>query len=86
MYPVKTKRGVYLDVSKSPYVFKTPYGDYFHFSSPKKLCIFKRELPNRIRITVNAYKKIHKYTGSVSVLMATYAHEVSATLYKEVEN
>lgn len=48
MSGVKSRRGVYYDLSKSPYEYKTPYGDLFKFSSAKKLEIYKREIPNEI--------------------------------------
>lgn len=42
--PIKTKRGVYLDLSQSPYEYINPYGDCFKFSSRKKLEIYAREM------------------------------------------
>ena len=47
--PVKTARGVYKDLSVSPYEYLTPYGDLFKFSSKKKLEIFTRDIPNEIQ-------------------------------------
>ena len=38
-----SRRGVYYDLSESPYEFTTPYGDLFKFSSAKKLGIYKRD-------------------------------------------
>lgn len=46
--PVKSRRGVYYDLSKSPYEYKTPYGDLFKFSSAKKLEIYTRDIPKEI--------------------------------------
>lgn len=45
---VKSRRGVYYDLSKSPYEYKTPYGDLFKFSSAKKLEIYTRDIPREI--------------------------------------
>ena len=42
--PIKTARGVYLDLTKSPYEYNTPYGDLFKFSSAKKLEIYRRDI------------------------------------------
>lgn len=46
--PVKSRRGVYYDLDKSPYEFTSPYGDLFKFSSQKKLEIYTRDIPKEI--------------------------------------
>ena len=46
--PIKTARGVYLDLTKSPYEYRTPYGDLFKFSSKKKLEIYTRDIVKEI--------------------------------------
>lgn len=43
-----SRRGVYYDLSISPYVYKTAYGDTFKFSSAKKLEIYTRDLPGEL--------------------------------------
>ena len=48
MSGVKSRRGVYYDLSKSPYEYKTPYGDLFKFSSAKKLQIYTRDITGEI--------------------------------------
>ena len=44
-----SRRGVYKDLSKSPYEFTTPYGDYFKFSSKKKLEIYERDIQTELK-------------------------------------
>lgn len=44
-----SRRGVYYDLSISPYEYKTPYGDLFKFSSKKKLDIYTRDVPKEIK-------------------------------------
>lgn len=44
-----TRRGVYLDVTISPYEYKSPYGDIFKFSSQKKLDIYTRDIVKEIK-------------------------------------
>lgn len=44
MDEIKSRRGVYYDLSKSPYVYQSPYGDLFKFSSQKKLDIYTRDI------------------------------------------
>lgn len=42
-------RGVYYDLTISPYEYKTPYGEIFKFSSKKKLDIYSRDVPKEIQ-------------------------------------
>ena len=44
----KSRRGVYYDLTASPYEFKSPYGDVFKFSSQKKLEIFTRDIEKEL--------------------------------------
>ena len=55
---VKSRRGVYYDLSKSPYEYKTPYGDLLKFSSAKKLEIFTRDIQGEID---RCYKLIERH-------------------------
>ena len=43
-----SSRGVYYDLSISPYEFTTPYGDVFKFRSAKKLEIYTRDIVKEI--------------------------------------
>lgn len=47
--PTKSTRGVYYDLTKSPYEYLSPYGDLFKFSSQKKLEIYTREIEKEIK-------------------------------------
>ncbi len=52
--PIKSRRGVYYDLTQSPYEYHTPYGDLFKFSSRKKLEIYTRDIQKEIdRMTRN---------------------------------
>lgn len=44
-----TRRGVYLDLTISPYEYNSPYGDNFKFSSQKKLDIYSRDVVKEIK-------------------------------------
>ena len=46
---VKSRRGVYYDLTKSPYEYKTPYGDVLKFSSKKKLEIYTRDIHGELK-------------------------------------
>lgn len=43
-----SRRGVYYDLSLSPYEFVNSYGDIFKFSSAKKLEIYNRDIDKEI--------------------------------------
>lgn len=44
-----SRRGVYYDLTISPYEFTTPYGDIFKFSSQKKLDMYTRDISKEIK-------------------------------------
>lgn len=44
-----SRRGVYYDLEKSPYVYESPYGDLFKFSSAKKLEIYTRDISKELK-------------------------------------
>lgn len=46
---IVSRRGVYYDLDKSPYEYKTPYGDCFKFSSKKKLEIYTRDVVKELK-------------------------------------
>lgn len=48
MSDVKSRRGVYYDITKSPYEFTSPYGDCYKFSSKKKLEIYTRDIQKEL--------------------------------------
>lgn len=41
-------RGVYYDLTISPYEYNTPYGEVFKFPSAKKLEIYSRDIKDEI--------------------------------------
>lgn len=43
-----TRRGVYKDVEKSPYEFRSPYGDIFKFPSKKKMTMYARDVQKEL--------------------------------------
>ncbi len=43
-----SRRGVYYDLTVSPYEYNTPYGELFKFSSAKKLEIYSRDVLKEI--------------------------------------
>ena len=45
---IVSRRGVYYDLTKSPYEFTSPFGDLFKFSSKKKLEIYTRDIEKEL--------------------------------------
>lgn len=55
----KSRRGVYYDLTISPYEYKTPYGEIFKFSSEKKLEIYRRDIEkevNRVNVLFDRHE------------------------------
>lgn len=44
-----SRRGVYYDLTLSPYEFNSPYGDIFKFSSKKKYQIYTRDIVKELK-------------------------------------
>lgn len=44
-----SRRGVYYDLTLSPYEYHSPYGEIFKFSSKKKLEIYTRDVPKELK-------------------------------------
>ena len=44
-----SRRGVYYDLTLSPYEYKSPYGEIFKFSSQKKLEIYTRDVIKEVK-------------------------------------
>ena len=57
-------RGVYYDLTLSPYEYNTPYGDIFKFSSKKKLEMYTRDVPKEIERTTKLFNR-HNLNGFV---------------------
>lgn len=71
---IKSDRGVYYDLTKSPYVYETPYGDIFKFPSQKKLEIYTRDITKEIERLTKALAR----NGLVDML----PYEIIGTLYR----
>jgi hypothetical protein len=83
-YPVKSSRGVYYDLSVSPYEFKGLYGDIFKFSSSKKLEIYTREHAKRLEQLKRCNEKINQLTGRNIKIHELEYRDLEKILYEEV--
>lgn len=57
---VVSRYGVYRDLNKSPYEYKSPYGDIFKFRSQKKLDIYTRDIQKEI-------ERVSKFVGRMDL-------------------
>lgn len=71
-------RGVYYDLTLSPYEYQSPYGDIFKFSSKKKLEIYTRDIPKEID---RLQKLLARYNLS-DQLPSRMITELHAAVYK----
>ena len=85
MSGVKSRRGVYYDLSKSPYEYKTPYGDLFKFSSAKKLEIYKREIPNEINRLYNLLDRHEMGNFLPDEIVIMLVNSVYRAFYRKIE-
>lgn len=72
-----SRRGVYYDLEKSPYEYRTPYGDSFKFSSEKKLQMYTRQITaemSRIHKVFDKHKLLNYLSDSAheAIISAIY--------------
>lgn len=81
-----SRRGVYYDLTISPYEFISPYGDCFKFSSEKKLQIYTRDIEKELSryesfINRNGLSKLIPHEIKQLLVRAVYK-----SLYNKVES
>lgn len=54
-----SRRGVYKDLSLSPYVYESPYGDIFRFPSEKKLEMYTRDIQGELDRVSKTVERLH---------------------------
>lgn len=83
--PIVSARGVYYDLTKSPYEYKSPYGDCFKFSSAKKLEIYTRDIPKELK-RIDALVERHglKDFATRECLDVMY-HAMYMAFYRKIE-
>lgn len=79
-------RGVYYDLTLSPYEYQTPYGDLFKFSSKKKLEMYTRDIYReitRVEKVMNR-NKLHEHIPD-EILNLIYK-SVYRAFYRKIED
>lgn len=80
-----SRRGVYYDLTISPYEYKTPYGDVFKFSSEKKLDIYTREIDKEV-MRVASFLSRNRLSNFLPVeIVGLIERSAYKALYKKIE-
>ena len=80
-----SRRGVYYDLTLSPYEYRSPYGDLFKFSSQKKLDIYTRDVVKEVK-RVDALFDRHGLKKLVPAeIIELVKRTVYTSFYKQVE-
>lgn len=80
-----SRRGVYYDLSISPYEYTTPYGDIFKFSSVKKLEIYTRDISKEISRLENLIQRNDMQSFLPDEIMQLLIKAVYRSFYQKIE-
>ena len=80
-----SRRGVYRDLSLSPYEYESPYGDSFKFSSAKKLEIYTRDVQKEVDRMTKALDRLHLQQILPPEITALIFRTVYRSFYRNVE-
>ena len=80
-----TRRGVYKDLTLSPYEYQSPYGDLFKFSSQKRLEIYARDVEKELsRVQKALYRNDLYRILPDEIIQLTY-RSVFQAFYQKIE-
>ena len=82
---IVSSRGVYYDLTKSPYEFKSPYGDLFKFSSKKKLEIYTRDIEKELKRLENLLQRNDMWDFLPCEIIQLIQKAVYQSFYRKVE-
>ena len=82
---IVSRRGVYYDLTKSPYEYVTPYGDLFKFSSAKKLEIYTRDIEKELVKVDKSIERNDLKSFIPDNIVEQIKKAVYASLYKKIE-
>lgn len=72
-----SRRGVYHDLTISPYVYKTPYGDILKFPSQKKIDVYTRQVDKTLGQIWGQFIRI----GIMTWLDQPTRHDIESCVY-----
>lgn len=81
----RSRRGVYYDLTISPYEYRNPYGDIFKFGSQKRLDIYSRDVKGEL-IRFNNLIARHNLAGFLpdEIIILIY-RAIYIAFYKAIE-
>lgn len=80
-----SSRGVYYDLTISPYEYNSPYGDLFKFSSQKKLDIYTRDVQKELKRVDDLFARHNLKKIVPSEIIDLIKRAVYKSFYKHVE-
>ena len=80
-----SRRGVYYDLTISPYEFTSPYGDIFKFSSKKKLEIYTRDIVKEIKRLEDIIQRNDMQSFLEDEILQLLIKAVYRSFYKKIE-
>lgn len=81
----RSRRGVYYDLTESPYEFNSPYGDLFKFSSEKKLEIYRRDIEKELKRVNDLFDRHNLKECVPDEIIELVRRAVYRSFYKRVE-
>lgn len=82
---IRSQRGVYYDLTQSPYEYRTSYGDTLKFRSAKKLEIFERELPRELSRLQNLIDRNDLRDFLPVEVVQLLRRKITGALYRRIE-
>ena len=84
-HPIKSRRGVYYDLEKSPYEFTSPYGDIFKFSSEKKMDIYTRDIDAQLARFDKVIERFQLDQIVMPIMISEIRRAIYQSFYRQVE-
>lgn len=82
---VRSRRGVYYDLTKSPYEYQNSYGDLFKFSSQKKLDMYTRDIEKELDRLEKCFARNELVSFIPVEIKQLLRKAVYKALYKKIE-
>lgn len=84
MSEIISRRGVYRDLSQSPYEYQSPYGDLFKFPSEKKLEMYTRDIQSELDRVSKFLDRLHLGDTIPAEIIQLLYRSTYKALYRKV--
>lgn len=82
---IKSRRGVYYDLEKSPFEYTNSFGDSFKFSSQKKLDMYTRDIVKELERLDKCITRNEMQSFVPEEIKQLLRRAVHKALYKKIE-